>query len=95
MQTVILGYGKILYQKSGKGLKKISILIDAMQYQELQGYLERLKTYAHHIEVCEEKRNSYSKTDHDEAFMRIKRDYTANCSRHTISRPLSVMNTLQ
>lgn len=48
------------------------------QYQELEGYLERLKTYAHHIEVCGVERNSYSKTDHDATFMRIKRDYMGN-----------------
>ena len=52
--------------------------IQQKQYQELQGYLERLKTYAHHIEVCGEERNSYSKTDHDATFMRLKRDYMGN-----------------
>lgn len=52
--------------------------IQQKQYQELQGYLERLKTYAHHIEVCGEERNSYSKTDHDATFMRIKRNYMGN-----------------
>ena len=30
-------------------------------------YLERLKSYAYHIETCGEERNSYSKTDHDVA----------------------------
>ena len=29
----------------------------------MQGYLERLKKYATHIEICGETRNSYSKTD--------------------------------
>ena len=48
------------------------------QYQELQGYLERLRTYAKHIEICGEERNSYSKTDHDATFMRLKRDYMGN-----------------
>nr|WP_236354723.1 transposase [Konateibacter massiliensis] len=48
------------------------------QYQEMEGYLNRLKKYANHIEVCGEKRNSYSKTDHDATFMRIKRDYMGN-----------------
>lgn len=57
------GHRKSIYQK---------------QYQELQGYLERLKTYAHHIEICGEVRNSYSKTDHDATFMRLKRDYMGN-----------------
>ena len=57
------GHRKSIYQK---------------QYQELQEYLERLKTYAHHIELCGEERNSYSKTDHDATFMRLKRDYMGN-----------------
>lgn len=52
--------------------------IHQKQYQEMEGYLERLKTYATHIEICGEKRNSYSKTDHDATFMRIKRDYMGN-----------------
>jgi transposase len=60
---------------SGCGRRKS---IQQKQYQQLQGYLERLKTYAHHIEVCGEERNSYSKTDHDATFMRIKRDYMGN-----------------
>ena len=52
--------------------------IQQKQYQELQGYLERLKTYAHRIEICGDERNSYSKTDHDATFMRLKRDYMGN-----------------
>ena len=52
--------------------------IQQKQYQELQGYLGRLKTYAHYIEVCGDERNSYSKTDHRATFMRIKRDYMGN-----------------
>lgn len=60
---------------SGCGHRKS---IQQKQYQELQGYLERLKTYAYHIEVCGDERNSYSKTDHDATFMRIKRDYMGN-----------------
>lgn len=40
--------------------------------------LERLKTYAHHIEICGDQRNSDSKTDHDATFIRIKRDYMGN-----------------
>ncbi len=33
------------------------------------------ENYAQHIEICGEARNSYSKTDHDATFMRLKRDY--------------------
>lgn len=58
-----IGHRKTLHQK---------------QYQEMQGYLDRLKTYAKHIEICGDQRNSYAKTDHDATFMRIKRDYMGN-----------------
>lgn len=60
---------------SGIGHRKS---IEQRQYQEMQNYLERLKAYAKHIEVCGGERNSYSKTDHDATFMRIKRDYMGN-----------------
>ena len=63
--TFVSGIGrrKSLYQK---------------QYQEMEGYLLRLKNYAHHIEICGDCRNSYSKTYHDTTFMRIKCDYMGN-----------------
>lgn len=48
------------------------------RYCELAGYLERLKQYAQRITTCGEERNSYSKTDKDATFMRIKRDYMGN-----------------
>ena len=52
--------------------------IQQKQYQEMQGYLERLKIYARHIEICGDERNSYSKTDYGATFMRLKRDYMGN-----------------
>lgn len=60
---------------TGRGHRKT---LHQRQYQELEGYLERLKTYAKHVEICGEGRNSYAKTDHDATFMRIKRDYMGN-----------------
>lgn len=48
------------------------------QYDKLIEYLKRLKKYADHIEICGESRNSYSKTDRDATFMRVKRDYMGN-----------------
>lgn len=57
------GHRKSLYQR---------------QYQKMAEYLERLKAYANHIEICGEKRNSYAKTDRDATFMRVKRDYMGN-----------------
>ena len=47
-------------------------------YDKLLEYVKRLKCYAQHIEICGEKRNSYSKTDKDATFMRVKRDYMGN-----------------
>ena len=60
---------------SGIGHRKS---IHQKHYQEMQGYLERLQSYSLHIETCGEDRNSYSKTDRDATFMRIKRDYMGN-----------------
>lgn len=47
-------------------------------YEELAGYLERLRKYAEKISICGEDRNSYSKTDRDATFMRMKRDHMGN-----------------
>ena len=47
-------------------------------YETLLEYKEKLTNYAKHIEICGEKRGSYSKTDKDATFMRIKRDYMGN-----------------
>lgn len=37
-----------------------------------------MKKYSEHICICGENRNSYSKTDHDATFMRMKKDYMGN-----------------
>lgn len=47
-------------------------------YDELSGYIRRLKDYAKRIQICGDNRNSYSKTDNDATFMRMKRDYMGN-----------------
>lgn len=47
-------------------------------YDELSGYIRRLKDYAKHIKICGDERNSYSKTDNDATFMRMKKDYMGN-----------------
>jgi len=60
---------------TGRGHRKT---LHQKQYQEMEGYLLRLKAYAEHIEICGESRNSYAKTDHDATFMRLKRDYMGN-----------------
>ena len=45
--------------------------------EKLEDYLSRLKKYNQEIYVCGE-RNSYSKTDHDATFMRMKEDAMGN-----------------
>jgi len=60
---------------SGSGRRKT---IQQKQYQKLESYLERLKKYATQIKVCGDERNSYSKTDNDATFMRVKSDYMGN-----------------
>ena len=59
----------------GRGHRKTE---EQRQYDKLTECLGKLKKYAERIEICGESRNSYSKTDHDATFMRIKRDYMGN-----------------
>lgn len=47
-------------------------------YDNLSEYTEKLKKYAEHIRICGDARNSYSKTDSDATFMRMKRDHMGN-----------------
>ncbi len=47
-------------------------------YQQIEGFVERLKRYSKSIEICGEVRNSYSKTDQSATFMRVKSDYMGN-----------------
>lgn len=45
--------------------------------ETLEGYLSKLKEYNQKIHICGE-RNSFSKTDHDATFMRMKEDAMGN-----------------
>ena len=47
-------------------------------YESLVELTERLKKYAQHIKICGDNRNSFSKTDHDATFMRMKSDHMGN-----------------
>jgi len=47
-------------------------------YEKLAKQIECLKKYAEHTRICGEHRNSFSKTDHDATFMRMKKDYMGN-----------------
>lgn len=60
---------------------KITELIEKMNKEELmllEVKFEIRTEYARHIEICGEKRGSYSKTDKSATFMRIKTDYMGN-----------------
>ena len=59
----------------GKGYRKST---EQRQYEALKGYIRKLKEYVQKIRICGEERNSYSKTDHDATFMRVKTDYMGN-----------------
>ena len=47
-------------------------------YEKLKGYIEKLEEYAEKIRITGDDRNSYSKTDHDATFMRMKEDHMRN-----------------
>ena len=47
-------------------------------YEKLVLYREKLAEYVEKLKICGPDRNSYSKTDHDATFMRMKRDYMGN-----------------
>lgn len=47
-------------------------------YECLQEYKDKLEEYVEKLDICGERRNSYSKTDHSATFMRIKKDYMGN-----------------
>ena len=59
----------------GSGHRKT---VEQRLYEEAASYSSRLKKYAKRIQICGDSRNSYSKTDHDATFMRLKRDHMGN-----------------
>ena len=80
LEGILENYTKILNIDEskfvyGRGKRKTNI---QRNYEKIKEYKERLKEYAKHIEICEEKRGSYSKTDKSATFMRIKTDYMGN-----------------
>ena len=58
----------------GSGKRKSAL---QKRIETLEGYLEKLKVYTKKLHVCGE-RNSYSKTDPDATFMRMKEDAMGN-----------------
>ena len=61
--------------KRGRGHHKTSY---QRYYDEFVEYIRKLKNYAKNIKICGDYRNSYSKTDNDATFMRMKRDHMGN-----------------
>ena len=61
--------------KHGRGHRKS---IQQRHYEKLTIYAKKLSEYVEKLRICGEKRNSYSKTDHDATFMRMKRDHMGN-----------------
>lgn len=59
----------------GKGHRKTG---EQRWYEELIAYHNKLVEYVEKIAICGTGRNSYSKTDKDATFMRIKKDYMGN-----------------
>ena len=72
--TELVGFdhGKAVH---GKGNHKTS---EQRLIEKFSEYIKRLKKYAERIKICGNDRNSYSKTDHDATFMRMKRDHMGN-----------------
>ena len=72
IELVGFDHGKAVH---GKGNHKTS---EQRLIEKFSEYIERLKKYAERIKICGNDRNSYSKTDHDATFMRMKRDHMGN-----------------
>lgn len=51
---------------------------DTRDYELLKDWKNKLESYKKHLEIMGDYRNSYSKTDHDASFMRMKEDHMKN-----------------
>ena len=71
-QLVALDINSFVY---GRGHHKSA---EQRHYEKLGEYTAKLREYVEKLNICGEDRNSYSKTDHDATFMRMKRDYMGN-----------------
>jgi len=60
---------------SGKGIKKTEL---QKLYETAKRYVLRLEKYQENFEIMSDTRNSYSKTDTDATFMRMKDDHMQN-----------------
>ena len=61
--------------KYGRGKRKTA---HQRHYENISEYLEKLIKYKKHLKIMGPNRNSYSKTDNDATFMRMKEDHMRN-----------------
>jgi len=47
-------------------------------YEKIDSCRKKLLDYRMKVDICGDRRNSFSKTDHDATFMRVKKDYMGN-----------------
>ena len=52
--------------------------VEQRHYEQMVACSKKLGEYTEKLRICGAGRNSYSKTDHDATFMRVKRDYMGN-----------------
>lgn len=80
LEAILSGYVSICHIDEdtfvhGRGHRKSQ---EQHYYEKLKEYIEKLSEYVEKIRICGPERNSYSKTDHDATFMRVKKDYMGN-----------------
>ena len=73
MQTELLKVTGMTQEQfvHGSGRRKTPV---QRLYERIDDSRKKLKGYREKVEICGEKRNSFSKTDHDATFMHIKKD---------------------
>ena len=59
----------------GQGKRKHQL---QREYEMIKDWKSKLEKYQNHLKIMGEHRNSYSKTDHDATFMRMKEDHMRN-----------------
>lgn len=86
--TQVLELVKIVFNQVSQECveKKINFVFDQgkrkhqlqREYEMLKDWKSKLEKYQNHLKIMGEHRNSYSKTDHDASFMRMKEDHMRN-----------------
>lgn len=80
LTPILESIGKILSTKVGElvhGKGKRKSIIQKL-FEIFEEYTSKMGEYEKHLIIIGDNRNSYSKTDHDATFMRMKEDYMRN-----------------